>query len=141
MAALQLLLDLVVVRRRLVARVDEVLSIHHGLALGDLALLLELAGAPNQTLRRAEIARRLGITPSGVARQLAPLERIGLVGREPARDARLALVTLTAAGARVVADARATAEEAAGAALDGAWSARDQGRLEDVLALARSSPA
>ena len=141
MAALQLLLDLVVVRRRLVARVDEVLSIHHGLALGDLALLLELAGAPNQTLRRAEIARRLGITPSGVARQLAPLERIGLVGREPARDARLALVTLTAAGARVVADARATSEEAAGAALDGAWSARDQGRLEDVLALARSSPA
>ena len=45
-------------------------------------------------LRRLDLAERLGITPSGVARQLAPLERRGLVGREshpgrrPPRDRR-----------------------------------------------------
>jgi DNA-binding MarR family transcriptional regulator len=44
---------------------------------------------------------------------------MGLVGRESARDARLALVTLTEAGAHVVENARRTAEEAAEAALDG----------------------
>ena len=75
---------------------------HHGVSLSDLALLLELRGAPGERPACLDLASRLGITPSGVARQLAPLERIGVVGREShARDARLALVTLTESGRRV----------------------------------------
>ena len=133
MTDLQLVLDLGRARRRAAAPVDEALSVHHGLALGDLALLLELVAAPDHRLRRTDLARRLGITPSGVARQVAPLERIGLVGRESARDARLALVTLTEVGRRVVEEARSTAEEAAEAALDGLWSRRERERLATLL--------
>ena len=49
-----------------------------------------------------------------MARQLAPLERRGLVGREShPDDARLAIVVLTEAGARLVGDVLPTAEEAA----------------------------
>ena len=90
--------------------VDASLGGHHGVSLSDLAILLELRDAPGQRLRRVELANRLGITPSGVARQLQPLERIGVVGREShARDARLALVVLTDAGARIADERQATA--------------------------------
>ena len=78
------------------------------------------------------------MTPSGVARQLAPLERMGLVGREPhARDARLALVVLTETGARVLGEAQPTAEEAAGHALSSVWPAADRERLAELLARIR----
>ena len=132
-----MLLDLVFARRRLSAAVDEALGVHHGLALGDLALLLELREAPAGKLRRSELARRLGITPSGVARQVAPLERIGLVGREPGRDARLALVTLTAAGERVSGEALVTARETAAAVVGAVWPASERDRLGALLAKAR----
>ena len=62
--------------------VDQPLGSHHGLGLNDLAVLLELKAAPAQKLRRVELARRLAVTTSGIARQLGPLERIGLVTRE-----------------------------------------------------------
>ena len=63
--------------------------------------------------------------PSGVARQVAPLERMGLVGRESHdRDARLALVVLTETGTRIVDDALQTAETAAERAFAARWSTR-----------------
>jgi DNA-binding MarR family transcriptional regulator len=76
-----------------------------------------------------------GVTPSGVARQVAPLERIGLVGRESnPRDARLALVTLTPTGQRVADEARVTAEEAAEVALGAIWPDEDRELLARLLA-------
>ena len=104
--------------RTLVLRdVDEPLGSHHGLGLNDLAVLLELQAAPGQKLRRVELARRLAVTTSGIARQLGPLERIGLVSRESnPTDARLALVVLTPRGAEVADEAGATAEAAAATA-------------------------
>ena len=99
-APLATVLDLALARTLVLRDVDASLGAHHGVSLSDLAILLELRDAPGQRLRRVELANRLGITPSGVARQLQPLERIGVVGREShARDARLALVVLTDAGA------------------------------------------
>ena len=109
------MLDLAAPARSSLRDVDHPLGSHHGLGLNDLAVLLELKAAPSQTLRRVELARRLAVTTSGIARQLAPLERIGLVTRESnPTDARLALVVLTPRGAEVAAEAGATAEEAAG---------------------------
>jgi DNA-binding MarR family transcriptional regulator len=138
--ALSTVLNLARVRSHVVRDVDADLGGLHGLSLSDFALLLELAGAPDARLRRVELANRLGVTPSGVARQLAPLERIGLVGREShERDARLALVVLTAAGKRVVDEALPTAQHAAGRALGAHWSPADQERLGKLLARARSS--
>jgi DNA-binding MarR family transcriptional regulator len=136
--SLDTVLDLAYARARVVRDVDATLGAFHGLGLNDLALLLELAAAPRHRLRRVELAERLAITTSGVARQLAPLERIGLVGREASPgDARLALVTLTETGKRIAAEAVPSAEEIADRALGKLWSAGERERLASLLARTR----
>jgi DNA-binding MarR family transcriptional regulator len=129
--------------RSLVARdVDEALGSHHGLGLNDLSVLLELQSTPGRKMRRAELARRLAVTTSGVARQLQPLERIGVVARESnPTDARLALVVLTSAGDRLATDAAATAEEAAERALHRLWPAAETTRLGALLERANAANA
>jgi DNA-binding MarR family transcriptional regulator len=132
--SLNVVFDLSLARTQLAREVDHSLSLH-GISLADLAILRELRGAPEQRLRRSELAQRLGITPSGVARQVAPLERIGLVAREShERDARLALVVLTEAGTQVVDNALETAEYAADRALAARWSDGERERLAKLLA-------
>jgi DNA-binding MarR family transcriptional regulator len=137
-SALSTVLQLAYARTVVVRDVDATLGGYHGLGLNDLALLLELHSTPDGRLRRLDLAERLGITPSGVARQLAPLERRGLVGREshPA-DARLAIVVLTEAGARIVGDVLPTAEEAATRVLAKLWSGEEQQRASALLQRAR----
>jgi DNA-binding MarR family transcriptional regulator len=133
------ILDLALARSLVVREVDADLGTYHGLSLSDFAILRELAGAPEKRMRRADLAERLGVTPSGVARQLAPLERIGLVGREPhARDARLALVVLTETGERILGEAQPTANEAAGRALASVWSTQEREQLSRLLARVRN---
>jgi DNA-binding MarR family transcriptional regulator len=137
--ALATVLQLAYARTVVVRDVDASIEGHHGLGLNDLALLLELDSAPNGRLRRLDLADRLGITPSGVARQLAPLERRGLVGREShPDDARLAIVVLTEAGTRVVGDVRPTAVEAATRVLGKLWSEDEQRRASSLLQRARA---
>lgn len=132
------ILDLALARSLVVREVDADLGTYHGLSLSDFAILRELGAAPGKRLRRAELAERLGVTPSGVARQLAPLERIGLVGREShARDARLALVVLTDTGARVLDEAQPTAEESAGRALGAVWPVDKREQLAELLSHVR----
>lgn len=136
--SLATVLDLALARTLVLRHVDVPLGHHHGVSLADLALLLELRDAPGEKLRRAELAQRLGVTPSGIARQVAPLERIGLVGRESnARDARLALVTLTDSGRRVAEEASVTANEAAHSALGALWDASERKQLATLLAAVR----
>jgi|SRR4051812_21967858 DNA-binding MarR family transcriptional regulator len=137
--ALATVLQLAYARTVVVRDVDASLEGHHGLGLNDLALLLELSSTPNGRLRRLDLADRLGITPSGVARQLAPLERRGLVGREShPDDARLAIVVLTEAGNRIVGDILPTAEEAATRVLGRLWNEDEQQRASELLQMARS---
>jgi DNA-binding MarR family transcriptional regulator len=138
-AALSTVLQLAHARTVVVRDVDASLEGHHGLGLNDLALLLELNASPNGRLRRLDLAERLGITPSGVARQLAPLERRGLVGREShPDDARLAIVVLSEAGTRVVGDVLPTAGEAATRVLAKIWTEDEQQRASELLQRARS---
>jgi DNA-binding MarR family transcriptional regulator len=135
--SLDTLFDLSLTRTQLAREVDHPLSAH-GISLADLAILRELRREPSQKLRRSELAQRLGVTPSGIARQVAPLERIGLVARESHdRDARLALVVLTDTGARIVDDALETAEAAADRALAARWSDNERERLSKLLSRAR----
>jgi DNA-binding MarR family transcriptional regulator len=137
--ALSTVLQLAYARTVVVRDVDASLEGHHGLGLNDLALLLELSSSPNGRLRRLDLAERLGITPSGVARQLAPLERRGLVGREShPDDARLAIVVLTEAGGRLVGDVLPTAEEASTRVLGRLWSDEEQRRASALLQRARA---
>ena len=131
--ALETILGLARARSHVVRELDADLGAH-GLSLTDLALLLELRSAPEGRLRRVDLANQLGVTPSGVARQLAPLERMGLVGREShARDARLALVVLTDTGRRITDEAVPTAESAAERVLASRWSPSEQNRLGQLL--------
>ena len=131
--ALDTLFDLSLCRTQLAREVDHPLS-RHGISLADLAILRELYRSPERKLRRSELAQRLGVTPSGVARQLGPLERIGLVDREShERDARLALVVLTETGAQIVGEALETAEYAADGAFAARWSEAERKRLAKLV--------
>ena len=135
--SLDTLFDLSLARTQLARDVDHPLSAH-GISLSDLAILRELRRAPAHKLRRSELAQRLGVTPSGIARQVAPLERIGLVARESHdRDARLALVVLTDTGVQIVDEALQTAEAAADRALAARWSDTERERLSKLLARTR----
>jgi DNA-binding MarR family transcriptional regulator len=70
-----------------------------------------------------------------VARQLQPLERIGVVAREShPTDARLALVVLTPAGESLASDAAATAGEAAARTFDDRWTRSRQSQLAGLVA-------
>jgi DNA-binding MarR family transcriptional regulator len=135
-SSLRTVLELSLARTQLLRAIDGPLS-QHGISFGDLSLLLELRGAPERSLRRVELASRLAVTPSGIARQVAPLERIGLVSRSShPRDARLALVILTDTGTRVADEAEATAEWVAGESLRRLWSVEQLELLDQLLAAA-----
>ena len=58
----------------------------HGLALTEALLLMHLERAPLHRLTRVELAKRLHASPSTVTRMAAPMEKTGLVVRQP--DAR-----------------------------------------------------
>ncbi|MEV6838004.1 MarR family transcriptional regulator [Streptomyces sp. NPDC051133] len=119
----------------LVRRFDARLSGLHGVSLADFTLLLRLSRAPGGRMRRVDLAEALGLTASGVTRGLAPLERIGLVSREPdARDARVAYASLTGTGRERLREMLATAEETA-ADLFAApgWNTQDIALLAGLL--------
>jgi len=112
--AFEVSLRLVRVQTALVKRFDGRLSALHGVSLADLMVLLELGRAEGGRMRRVDLAAALGLTASGVTRGLVPLERIGLVVREPdPRDARVAYASLTPTGRERLGEMLATADEIA----------------------------
>ena len=65
-------------------------------------------------MRRVDLARAIGRSPSGITRLLRPMEKLGLVDRERnTRDARVSLVRLTRAGEQRLQEARGTLESLA----------------------------
>jgi DNA-binding MarR family transcriptional regulator len=71
----------------------------HGLTLNDYEVLLHLARAPDRRLRRVDLAESIVLTPSGVTRLLAGLERAGYVARAACdTDARVIYAVLTDEG-------------------------------------------
>jgi DNA-binding MarR family transcriptional regulator len=111
--SLNFCLDLAKAHATLVRRLDGRLGSLHGLSFGDFAILLHLSQAQDGRLRRVDLAEQLGLTPSAVTRSLLPLEKIGLVKREPdKRDARVGYALLTKAGERVLKEATESAEAA-----------------------------
>jgi len=121
-------------RTSIVREVDRAVNAH-GIGFSDFTLLRELSSTPEGRMRRSDLAETLGVTTSAVARQLVPLERIGVVARESnPRDARIALVVLTEAGARVVEEATVIAQERSESALDRIWSRDEREQLANLLA-------
>jgi DNA-binding MarR family transcriptional regulator len=79
---------------------DSELQAAHGLTVVGYEALLLLSNAEAQAMRRVDLARGLGVTPSGVTRLLDGLERDGLVAKRTCdTDARVTYAVLTEAGA------------------------------------------
>jgi DNA-binding MarR family transcriptional regulator len=95
----------------LIRRFDSALGNHHGISFGDFQVLNHLSRAPGGRLRRVDLAERLGLTASGVTRTLLPLEKIGLVTRQPdPRDARVGYAAVTPTGEELLANATVTTD-------------------------------
>jgi DNA-binding MarR family transcriptional regulator len=109
--SLEFCLSLAKVHARLARRFDGRLGSWHGISFADFVLLLHLSRAPGSRLRRVDLAAELGLTGSAVTRALIPLEKIGLVTREPdPRDARVGYAVLSRSGQRIVREALESAE-------------------------------
>ncbi|MEZ0089750.1 MarR family winged helix-turn-helix transcriptional regulator [Streptacidiphilus sp. EB129] len=137
--ALEVTLRLVRAQTALVKRFDARLSSLHGVSFADLMVLLQLGAAEGGRMRRVDLAQALGLSASGVTRGLIPLERIGLVVREPdPRDARVAYAALTATGRERLAEMTLTAEEVAEDLF--AAERRRGGGLDQLTALLATLP-
>lgn len=77
-----------------------------GISFTEFLVLHHLNAAPGKTMRRIDLAESVGLSASGVTRLLSPMEKTGLVQKEPnPRDARVSLVKLSRAGGQVLKDA------------------------------------
>jgi len=82
-----------------------------GLGLNEFMILYNLSIAEDERMRRVDLADRVGLTPSGITRLLAPMEKIGLVKREAHDgDARVSYVALAAGGKRKLSEGMERAE-------------------------------
>ena len=81
----------------------------HGLTLNAYEVLLRLARAPDRRMRRVDLSEEVLLTPSGITRLLAGLERSGYVERASCEsDARVTYAQLTDAGLAKLREARMT---------------------------------
>jgi DNA-binding MarR family transcriptional regulator len=109
--SLKVFLNLAIIQTVTARKFDNRLS-NHGISLNDFMILYHLGEAPDEKLRRIDLAEKIGLTASGVTRMLVPLEKTGLVRREVnSRDARVSYVKLAPGGKRILAEGIATAEQ------------------------------
>jgi len=81
----------------------------HGLTINDFDVLAQLSRAPDQALKRVDLADRVLLTPSGITRLLKGLEDAGWVSNRPcAEDARVTYAVLTSKGSKKLEQARKT---------------------------------
>ncbi|WP_084299291.1 MarR family winged helix-turn-helix transcriptional regulator [Dyadobacter tibetensis] len=103
----------------LIKKMDSALGIH-GITLNDFTIFLHLSNAPEEKMRRVDLAEKVGLTASGITRVLLPLEKLGLVRKEAhSRDARVSYVKLAPAGKRILNESMSTAQAVAEELLKG----------------------
>ncbi len=74
--------------------------------LNEFIVLYHLHHAPNKTLRRIDLAEKVGLTASGITRLLLPMEKIGLVEKKVnPNDARVSLVSIASGWKKQLDDA------------------------------------
>jgi len=114
----ELLFNLTHLAGQITKRLDTNLGVH-GISFSEYQVLHHLSDSPESMLPRVELARRVGLTASGVTRMLAPMEKIGLVQKEAnPRDARMSLVKLSTAGEAMYQDATVTVDSVASGMVD-----------------------
>ena len=100
-------------------RIDGKLGAIHGISFTEFMVLFHLKNTDSNSMRRIDLAEKLGLTPSGVTRLLSPLEKIGLVKKEAnKRDARVSLVKITRAGEKLLGDATVSLDETSNTLLE-----------------------
>jgi len=108
--SLKFFLNLTTVQTLTIKKFDSKLS-SLGISLNEFMILYHLGEAPDEKLRRTDLAEKLGLTASGITRLLSPLEKLGMVRREAnSRDARVSYVKLANAGKKILTEAIASAE-------------------------------
>ncbi|CAA6809916.1 MAG: MarR family transcriptional regulator [uncultured Thiotrichaceae bacterium] len=101
-------------------KIDGKLGSIHGISFTEYMVLFHLKHSDTRSVRRIDLAQNLGLTPSGVTRLLAPLEKIGLIQKEVnERDARVSLVQISSSGERVLDEATLSLEEISNFLLQG----------------------
>jgi DNA-binding MarR family transcriptional regulator len=106
----------------------------HGLSVNELMLLMHLDQAAGGRLRRVDLAERLDLSQSGVTRMLAPMEKVGWVGRaEDPRDGRVGYVVLTAAGRRLAKEGVKTLAQQATTLFGDLWTDKELETLVRLL--------
>ena len=122
----QAILSVIDAQSQLQNHLAAVLGDMYGLSLNDLLILLHLDQSVGGRLRRVELAERLELRESGVARMVAAMVKRGWVTR-PAdkRDARVGYVMLTTAGHRLARDGAKALAELVAALFGGHRTQRD----------------
>ena len=107
-AAVKFFLDLAKTQAILTRKFDSGLG---GLGFTEFMILYNLSQAKDGQMRRIDLAEKLGLTASCITRQLAPMEKIGLVERvNTDTDARVSLTRLAPGGRRKLAESLEDAE-------------------------------
>ncbi|CAG5069191.1 Transcriptional regulator SlyA [Dyadobacter sp. CECT 9623] len=108
--SLKFFLNLTTAQTLTIKKFDSKLS-SLGISLNEFMILYHLGEAPDEKLRRTDLAEKVGLTASGITRLLSPLEKLGMVKREAnSRDARVSYVKLANAGKKILTEAIASAE-------------------------------
>jgi DNA-binding MarR family transcriptional regulator len=107
--SLQILFDMARLQATVSRKIDSQLG--GGLGFTDIMILFYLSQAEGEKMRRIDLAEKIGLTPSGVTRLLAPMEKIGLIRREAnEHDARVSLVSLAPGGKTLLGERIESAE-------------------------------
>jgi DNA-binding MarR family transcriptional regulator len=128
----ELIVQLGNLHSKILKRIGDPLSAH-GISLTEYLVLFHLQQARDSKLRRIDLAQKVGLSASGVTRLLNPMQKMGLIEKEEsARDARVSLVALSRAGAKMFREADETFEQSARSLL-APLSGRDRDALSRIV--------
>ena len=106
----------------------------HGISVNEFFLLLHLERATANRLSRVDLAKRMHVSASTITRMAAPMEKIGLVGREvDDRDARLVFVVATSTGREKLTQSLATFSKRAGYLFSDRWEDEELEKFSEML--------
>ena len=106
----------------------------HGLSLRDFDVLVQLYSAPEQRMRRIDLARTVILSPSGITRLLEGLERAGWVGKHQCEsDQRVTYAVLTDTGLAKVEECRSTHLTDIEELFGSRYSAEEREQLAELL--------
>ena len=123
-------------RRSRVASTSIATEVHPDLDVASYTVLVtisDLSPSMANAVRAIDVAETLGLHKSTMSRNIAVLERLGLIAREPSpEDARARILTITESG-RASLDAAVSARRARVSNILARWPAADVGDLARLL--------